>query len=227
MKGLGMLRATRPERTLARTAEVRGVGFFHGADVTLQFCPADPGTGVVFVRTDLPDRPAVAARIDNVVPSQRRTAIRQGAATVEMIEHVMAALAGLRIDNCIVQIDGNECPGCDGSSRVFVEVLDRAGIVEQRRMRQAFVLERSVCVVEGDAVLAAHPGAPGGLTLSYHLDYGRGSPIAAQSHCLALSPQTFRDELAASRTNYKDKIGCKILKEGRKCGKNKRDLKKN
>ena len=117
-----------------------------------------------------------------------------------MIEHVMAALAGLRIDNCIVQIDASECPGCDGSSQAFVEVLDRAGIVEQGRMRQALVLERSVSVVEGDAILAAHPGVPGGLTLSYHLDYGRGSPIPAQSLCLALSPQTFRDELAASRT---------------------------
>jgi UDP-3-O-[3-hydroxymyristoyl] N-acetylglucosamine deacetylase / 3-hydroxyacyl-[acyl-carrier-protein] dehydratase len=200
MKGLGMLRAIRPERTLARTAEVRGFGFFHGADVTLRFNPADAGVGVVFVRTDLPDRPAVAARLENVVPSQRRTAIRQGQATVEMIEHVMAALAGLRIDNCIVQIDAGECPGCDGSSQAFVDVLDQAGIIEQGRMRQALVLEQSFSVVEGDAVLAAHPGVPGGLTLSYHLDYGHGSPISAQSHCLALSPQTFRDELAASRT---------------------------
>ena len=132
-----MLRATRPERTLARTAEVRGFGFFHGADVTLRFSPADAGTGVVFVRTDLPDRPAVPARVDRVIPSQRRTTIRQGAATVEMIEHVMAALAGLQIDNCVVHIDAGECPGCDGSSRAFVEVLDRAGIVEQGRMRQA------------------------------------------------------------------------------------------
>jgi UDP-3-O-acyl-N-acetylglucosamine deacetylase len=67
-------------------------------------------------------------------------------------------------------------------------------------MRQALVLERSVSVLEGDAVLAAHPGAPGGLTLSYHLDYGPGSPIVAQSFCLALSPESFHDELASSRT---------------------------
>ena len=106
-----MLRATRPERTIARTTEVRGFGFFHGADVTLRFNPADAGTGVVFVRTDLPDRPAVPARTEMVIPSQRRTTIRRGAASVEMIEHVMAALAGLRIDNCIVQIDAGECPG--------------------------------------------------------------------------------------------------------------------
>ena len=200
MKGLGMLRATRPERTLAGTAEVRGFGFFRGADVSLRFSPADAGTGVVFVRTDLPDQPVVPARLDNVIPSQRRTTIRQGAAAVEMIEHVMAALAGLQIDNCIVHIDASECPGCDGSSLAFVEALERAGTVEQGRMRRALVLDSSVSVVEGDAVLAAHPGVPGGLTLSYHLDYGRGSLIPAQSRCLALSPQTFRDELAASRT---------------------------
>jgi UDP-3-O-[3-hydroxymyristoyl] N-acetylglucosamine deacetylase / 3-hydroxyacyl-[acyl-carrier-protein] dehydratase len=195
-----MLRPTRSERTIGHTVEVRGFGFFHGADVTLRFSPADAGTGIVFVRSDLPDRPAVPARIDSVIPSQRRTTIRQGAAGVAMIEHVMAALAGLRIDNCLIEIDAGECPGCDGSSRAFVEVLDRAGIVEQSRKRQALVLERSVSVVEGNAFLAAHAGVPGELTLSYHLDYGRQSPISAQSHCLAVSPQTFRDELAGSRT---------------------------
>jgi len=195
-----MLRATRPERTLAHTAEVRGFGLFHGVDVTLRFLPADPGTGIVFVRSDLADRPAIPARVDHVVPSQRRTTIRQGAATVDMIEHVMAALGGLRIDNCVVEIDAGECPGCDGSSRTFVEALDRAGTIEQHRMRQALVLERSVTVREGDAVLAAMPGAPGRMTLAYHLDYGRGAPIAPQSFCLGLSPGSFRDELAASRT---------------------------
>jgi UDP-3-O-[3-hydroxymyristoyl] N-acetylglucosamine deacetylase/3-hydroxyacyl-[acyl-carrier-protein] dehydratase len=179
---------------------VRGFGFFHGSDVSLRFSPAEAGTGVVFVRTDLPAQPAVPARVDNVIPAQRRTTIRRGAAVVEMIEHVMAALAGLHIDNCIVEIDAGECPGCDGSSLVFVEALDRAGIVEQDRMRQALVLDHSISVLEGDAILAAHPNGPERLTLSYHLDYGGGSPIAAQSFCLALSPARFRDELAASRT---------------------------
>ena len=195
-----MLRATRPERTIASTTEVRGFGFFLGADVTLRFNPADAGTGVIFVRTDLPDRPTVPARTEMVLPAQRRTTIRRGCASVEMIEHVMAALAGMRIDNCIVQIDASECPGCDGSSRAFVEALDRAGAVEQDRMRQTLVIERGVSVREGDAIMAAHPGAPGSLTLSYHLDYGPGSPIAAQSFCVGLSPESFRDELAASRT---------------------------
>ena len=195
-----MLRATRPERTLADTAVVRGFGLFHGVDVTLRFLPADPGVGIIFVRSDLADRPAVPARVDRVVPSQRRTTIRQGGATVEMIEHVMAALAGLRIDNCVVEIDAGECPGCDGSSWTFVEALDRAGIVEQPRMRQALVLERSVTICDGDALLAAIPGTLGRTTLAYHLDYGRESPIAPQSFCVGLSPGLFREELATSRT---------------------------
>jgi UDP-3-O-[3-hydroxymyristoyl] N-acetylglucosamine deacetylase / 3-hydroxyacyl-[acyl-carrier-protein] dehydratase len=200
-KGQGMLRAIRRQRTLARPAEVRGVGFFHGADVTVRFHPAESDSGIVFQRADLPGRPTIPARLDSVVPSLRRTTIRRGDAGVEMIEHVMAALAGLQVDNAIVEIDAGECPGCDGSSRVFVEAIDGAGIVEQDRMRAAMVVEEPVSIREGDAVLAVHPPGPeGGLTLSYHLDYGRGAPIPAQSYCVALSSDSFREELSASRT---------------------------
>jgi UDP-3-O-[3-hydroxymyristoyl] N-acetylglucosamine deacetylase / 3-hydroxyacyl-[acyl-carrier-protein] dehydratase len=194
-----MQRATRWERTLARTAEVRGVGFFHGADVTLRFHPAEEGTGVVFVRQDLVDQPAVRACVDHVVPSQRRTALRAGNASVEMIEHVMAALAGLQIDNCWVHLDAGECPGCDGSSRAFVEALDHAGTVEQRRHRPVLALKKPVTVRQGDAVLTALPSMPG-LTLTYHLDYGCEAPIGAQSFSLGLSRDSFRNELASSRT---------------------------
>jgi UDP-3-O-[3-hydroxymyristoyl] N-acetylglucosamine deacetylase/3-hydroxyacyl-[acyl-carrier-protein] dehydratase len=196
-----MHRATRRQRTIARPAEVRGVGFFHGADVTVRFHPAEPDAGIVFQRVDLPGRPRIPARLDSVVPSQRRTTIRRGDAGVEMIEHVMAALAGLQVDNAVVEIDADECPGCDGSSRLFVEALDRAGIVEQERMRPALVVEEPMSIREGDAVLAVHPPGPaGGLTLSYHLDYGRGAAIPAQSYCVGLSADSFRDEIAASRT---------------------------
>jgi UDP-3-O-[3-hydroxymyristoyl] N-acetylglucosamine deacetylase/3-hydroxyacyl-[acyl-carrier-protein] dehydratase len=195
-----MLTSKRPQRTLARATEVRGVGFFHGQDVTMRFSPAEPGRGIVFVRRDLPDRPSVAARIENVVPSQRRTSIQRGAAQVEMIEHVMAALAGSQIDNCLVEIDALECPGCDGSSRVFVEAFDEAGAVEQGQPRPALVIERSFTVREGDAIVAAHPGPADKLTLSYHLDYGRESAIGNQSYLIDLAPVSFRSELASCRT---------------------------
>lgn len=180
---------------------VRGVGFFHGADVTVRFHPAEPDTGIVFERADLPGRPSVPARLDMVVPSQRRTTIRRGEARVEMIEHVMAALAGLQVDNAVVEIDAGECPGCDGSSRLFVEALDGVGTVAQDRLRADLVVEEPMSIREGDAVLAIHPpGDKGGLTLSYHLDYGRDAPIPAQSYCVGLSAESFRTELSASRT---------------------------
>jgi UDP-3-O-[3-hydroxymyristoyl] N-acetylglucosamine deacetylase/3-hydroxyacyl-[acyl-carrier-protein] dehydratase len=195
-----MLTAKRPQRTLARATEVRGVGFFHGAEVTLRFHPAEPDTGVIFERVDIPDRPSVPAQIAYAIPSQRRTTIRRGAAQVEMIEHVMAALAGTRLDNCRVEIDALECPGCDGSSRIFVEAFEQAGILEQDRPRQAMVIERSFTVREGEAILAAHQGSPDKLTLSYHLDYGPDSAIDSQSFLVDLAPDTFRSELAGSRT---------------------------
>jgi UDP-3-O-[3-hydroxymyristoyl] N-acetylglucosamine deacetylase/3-hydroxyacyl-[acyl-carrier-protein] dehydratase len=196
-----MLTGSRRQRTIDRPAEVRGVGFFHGSDVTLRFHPAEADTGVVFQRSDLPGRPLVPARIESVVPSQRRTTIRRGAASVEMIEHVMAGLAGLAIDNCLVSVDASECPGCDGSSRPFVEALDEAGIVEQDRMRRVLVVKESISVSDGDAMLAAHPPAASSrLTLSYHLDYGRAAPIRAHSYCLDFSVEHFRSEVAPSRT---------------------------
>lgn len=196
-----MLKATRRQRTIARPTEVRGIGFFHGADVTVRFHPAEPDAGIVFRRADLPGAPTIPARLDAVVPSQRRTTIRHGEASVEMIEHVMAALAGLQIDNAVVEIDAGECPGCDGSSRPFVEAIDESGVVEQDRLRPALVVEEPISIREGDAVLAVHPPGPsGGLTLSYHLDYGRGAPIPPQSYCVGLSTESFRTELSASRT---------------------------
>lgn len=199
-EGKGMLIDGRAQRTLSNPAEVRGVGFFHGADVSLRFQPAEVDTGIVFTRTDLPDRPRVRASIENVIPTQRRTAIRQGDAAVEMIEHVMAALAGLRIDNCEIEIDTLECPGCDGSSLAFVEALDRAGTVEQGAPRKSLVLDRAITVRDGDSTLAAHPAEKPELLLSYHLDYGPESPISTQSYFVSLNPHAFRDQIASSRT---------------------------
>jgi UDP-3-O-[3-hydroxymyristoyl] N-acetylglucosamine deacetylase / 3-hydroxyacyl-[acyl-carrier-protein] dehydratase len=195
-----MTSARRLQRTIARDTEVRGVGFFLGADVAMRFRPAAADTGVVFVRTDLPGRPSVPAHIRHVVPTQRRTTLQRGEAKVEMVEHVMAALAGLQIDNCTVEVDAPETPGCDGSSRAFVEALNEAGVVELDRPREALVVDRPVTVRDGRATLTAHPGGGEGLVLAYHLDYGRQGPIGSQCLALDVSPETFRTELAPSRT---------------------------
>jgi UDP-3-O-[3-hydroxymyristoyl] N-acetylglucosamine deacetylase / 3-hydroxyacyl-[acyl-carrier-protein] dehydratase len=195
-----MLTAKRLERTIAREAMVRGIGFLTGTDVTICFKPAPAGTGVVFVRTDLPARPAVPAHVRHVVDRQRRTAIQRGEANVEMIEHVMAALAGLRIDNCVVELDASETPGCDGSSQAFVEALGQAGVVEQGRKRELLTIDRPITVREGSSTLTAFPGAGDDLVLTYNLDYGPATPIGRQCLFLEISPEAFRRELAPSRT---------------------------
>jgi UDP-3-O-[3-hydroxymyristoyl] N-acetylglucosamine deacetylase / 3-hydroxyacyl-[acyl-carrier-protein] dehydratase len=193
-----MVSTRRLQRTIARETEVRGIGFIQGSDVALRFRPAEADTGIVFVRADLPGQPAVPAHIRHVIPRQRRTTLQKGEAVVEMVEHVMAALAGLRIDNCRVELDAPETPGCDGSSQVFVEALNEAGIVELESERKTYVIDKPVTVREGQATLTAHPGD--GLVLSYHLDYGPKTPIGTQSLFLDVSPETFRSELAPSRT---------------------------
>lgn len=190
---------TRRERTLARQATVSGVSFLSGFDVSVRFHPADPGSGIVFVRADLPGQPDVPARADYVDARPRRTTIRRGPAVVEMIEHVMAALAGLNVDNARVEIDGPETPGCDGSSLAFVEALEQAGFEEQPRDRDCLVINRALSIAENGASLTAHPSETGRLILSYNLDYPN-TAIGRQSRFVEITPETFRRELAAART---------------------------
>ncbi len=198
--GKGMSSHRRSQRTIAREATVRGVSFLGGLDIEMRFRPAPAGAGIAFLRSDLPDRPSVPAKIDHVIPRQRRTTIQRGPAIVEMVEHVMASLAGLRIDNCVVEIDGPETPGCDGSSRAFTEALVEAGIVEQDALRDALVIDRPITVREGDSILTAFPGETGRLVLSYQLDYGPKTSIGRQSFFADVTPESFRAELSPCRT---------------------------
>lgn len=193
------LSALRRERTIDREAVVRGVSFLSGHDVEVRFQPAQPGAGVVFARIDRPGTPEVPARVRHVVPRQRRTSLQRGEALVEMVEHVMAALAGLQIDNCRVVIDGPETPGLDGSSLGFVEALDGAGIAVQDRPRAVLSIHRTVRIEDGPASLVAQPANDGALELTYRLDYG-ATAIGRQERTATIVPESFRAELASSRT---------------------------
>lgn len=189
---------SRFQRTIASDVVVRGVGFFHGSDVTLRMFPAGADTGVVFERTDLPDRPRVRAHVDNVVPSPRRTTVRNGPASVEMVEHVLAALAGLQVDNCWIEIDAPEAPGCDGSSLAYVEAIAAVGTVALGRPRKALTVDRPMTVREGESVLTALPWPA--LRLGYDLDYGADAPIGRQSLTVEIEPEGFAESIAPSRT---------------------------
>src|SRR5690349_22178927 len=147
----------RYQRTIARPAEVWGVGFLTGATVRLRFVPAPPSSGVVFVRTDLRPRLHLAAHIDNVTGTQRRTTLGHPPGQVGLVEHVLAALAGLRIDNCQVELNAPEPPGLDGSARDFVTALLDAGIRRQGVRRPILGVEHSVVLTARGATLAIHP----------------------------------------------------------------------
>jgi UDP-3-O-acyl-N-acetylglucosamine deacetylase len=99
------MHALRQQRTIGRAVSVAGFGFWSGRDVQLEFRPAPADSGVVFVREDLDGQPRIKALLDNRIETPRRTTLSSGGVTVEMIEHVMAALAGLQIDNCEVWVD--------------------------------------------------------------------------------------------------------------------------
>ena len=111
-----LMHTTRNQHTIAGPALVVGFGYWEGKDVSVEFRPADAETGIVFVRRDLAGCPRIPARVLHRVQMPRRISLRKDGAGVDMIEHIMAALAGLRIDNCEVWVDQHEMPGCDGSS---------------------------------------------------------------------------------------------------------------
>jgi UDP-3-O-acyl N-acetylglucosamine deacetylase len=190
----------RPQRTIARPAEVEGIGFLTGAALHLRFVPAPADTGLVFVRTDLPRRPQLPARVEYVTGTNRRTTLGHPPLQVALVEHVLAALAGLRIDNCFVELDGPEPPGLDGSAQRFVEVLCEAGFVVQVARRPVWAVESSVVVAHNGATLALHPPADAELRASYLLDYGPRSPIPCQVHTQTVTPETFICEIAHCRT---------------------------
>ena len=192
----------RQQRTLRQAVETEGVGLFTGADVRLRFLPAAADHGISFQRIDLPGSSPIPATIDFVVPQQRRTAIARDGVQVELIEHVLAALAGMHIDNCLIELNALEVPGFDGSCRELCQMFQAAGIVEQERSREVLPLRMPVQVAsrEEDTDVVARPLKRDGLAITYQLDYGERSPIAPQMLTVELTPETFVREIAFART---------------------------
>ena len=191
---------SRRQRTITREAEIGGRGLFTSHPVHLRFKPASPNMGLVFTRVDLSPPVKISATIQSVAKRFKRTSLANGEVAVETAEHLLAALAGLQVDNLHVELDGPELPTCDGSAADYVRLLTQAGIVEQDAERPILKIVEPVTVQEGDAVIAALPGSEDELTITYHLDYGSDGIIPPQMCHLRLSPEVFAEELAASRT---------------------------
>ncbi len=196
-----MNHAPRQQRTIGQPVSLEGFGYWSGRDVRVEFRPAPPHAGIAFVRSDLAHPVRIPATIAQRIETPRRTTLAGGGATVEMVEHLLAALAGLRIDNCEIWVDQPELPGCDGSSQPFVACLDRAGICPQDAWRKQLHVRDAVRVGTDDSWIEARPAtSPGAMSIRYRLDYGSGNGIGRQTYESQISPELFRAELAPCRT---------------------------
>ena len=204
----------RRQRTLVRPVSVTGFGYFSGRDVRVEFWPAAEHAGITFVRHDIGAAarvPAIAAMRINM---PRRTTLEVNGIRVEMVEHVLAALAAMRIDNCEVWVDAPEMPGCDGSSRAFVEAIDAAGAIEQRAPVRQLVVGSAIRVGDDNCWIEAQPSRSAGLSVSFDLDFGAQSAIGHQLFALDITPDSFRRELAPCRTFIPEEAAQGILSQG-------------
>ncbi|MDP6387294.1 MAG: UDP-3-O-acyl-N-acetylglucosamine deacetylase, partial [Planctomycetota bacterium] len=142
---------TRRQQTLRNPIEFSGIGLHSGEEVDVRLLPADPNTGIEFIRTDLEDPVPVPAEIAYHSPKDRRTRLMREGTEVETVEHLLAVCTGMQLDNLRVEISGTEFPGLDGSARPLVEKVSKAGLVEQKEEARVFVLEEPVFVHDGGA----------------------------------------------------------------------------
>jgi UDP-3-O-[3-hydroxymyristoyl] N-acetylglucosamine deacetylase len=187
------------QHTLRTAAAFSGVGVHTGAHTRVRIVPAAADTGIVYVRTDVKDRDnRVLTSPQTVCKTQLGTVIgnAQGV-TVATIEHLMAALVMLGVDNAIVELDGPEMPIMDGSSLPFLTILDRAGTREQDAPRRYIEIIGAVEVIDGDKRASLSPAA--GFQVAFEIDFP-SSAIGRQSVDLAMDEAAFRRELADCRT---------------------------
>lgn len=189
----------RNQRTIKTAFGMEGVGLHSGQPVTVSVRPAKPDTGVVFVRTDVVDSDPIPAHHTALVEGDRRTILRRGPAEVHTVEHLLACLLAVGIDNLEVELDGPELPGLDGSSEPWMTALTSAGVSEQKATRKTFTVEEPLFVEQDGAILNVVPGADAGLQLSYTLDY-REHGISPQLAELSLPGGDFAGEVAPART---------------------------
>ena len=185
------------QKTIASEATFSGIGLHTGNLTTIVFKPAPANSGITFYRTDMPGRPAIKADVDHVVDVSRGTTIGVNGARIHTVEHVLAAIAGLGIDNLDIDVDANETPVGDGSSVPFLTVLKKAGLVEQDAARNYIVIEEPIYYKKGDVTITLLPADELRLTFTIAFDH---PTVGLQYQSIAITPETFEREIAPCRT---------------------------
>jgi UDP-3-O-[3-hydroxymyristoyl] N-acetylglucosamine deacetylase len=188
----------RRQQTLAEKVGCTGIGLHSGAPVQLTLAPARAGTGIVFVRTDRAHAVEIPARADRVTSTRLATTLGGGDATVATVEHLLAALYGLGVDNARVSVDGPELPVMDGSAASFVYLIRSAGIFTQRAPRSVLRVIEPIEVDEGDRRIRIEPAR--GLHVSYAVEFSHPAIGRQELRLGALDAARFEAELASART---------------------------
>lgn len=185
------------QTTLARDVTLAGTSLHEGHVVTMALKPAAAGSGITLVRTDKGGA-RIAVHPRNIRDVQRRTLLVENNAEVHTVEHVLAALYGLGVDNAVIELSAAEPPAGDGSAHEFVKLVEQAGLKELPAPRREFTPTAPFEVVDGKARIRIEPAA-GGLLVEYTLDYG--VPFMPRSTVsFAVTPETFRREIGPART---------------------------
>lgn len=186
------------QHTIKKSVTLSGVGLHTGVETNMTFLPAKPGHGIKFQRTDMEGAPIVDADVDNVVDLSRGTTIEQSGARINTVEHTLAALVGLEIDNVLIQLDGPEPPIMDGSSKQFVDILNEAGTEEQNALRDFYEVQDSLFYRDAsrDVEIAALPLDDYRVTVM--IDYN--SPVLGSQHASLTDIKQFEKEIASCRT---------------------------
>lgn len=186
------------QHTIKEPVTVSGVGLHTGVEANMTFTPAPPNHGIKFQRVDLPDQPVVDADVDYVVDLSRGTTIEHNGARINTVEHTLAALVGLEIDNVMVQLDGPEPPILDGSSKMFIDALETVGTQEQNALRNFLEVNESIMYRDGsrDVEIAALPLDDYRVTVM--VDYN--SPVLGSQHATLTDIADFKKDIASSRT---------------------------
>ena len=186
------------QQTLKGAVPLSGVGLHTGREVTMTMKPANPGFGIRFQRIDLPEKPIVKADADYVVDTSRGTTIDHNGARVSTIEHTLAALVGMSVDNVLIELDGPEVPIMDGSARDFIEAIDSVGVQEQDAKRIVYAIDQNIHYYDPvkNVDMLAVPSSDYQVTTL--IDFN--SPVLGTQHATLKHISEFRDEIAPCRT---------------------------
>jgi UDP-3-O-[3-hydroxymyristoyl] N-acetylglucosamine deacetylase len=185
------------QRTLANEIRCSGIGLHTGNKIDVVIKPAKENTGVVFVRTDIPSRPKIRALAENVVETKYATTIGENGYKISTVEHLLATLAGLKIDNAIVEVNSTEVPIMDGSAAPFVHLVKTVGVRNLNCEKEYIRIKKPIKVNDGDKKAYLLPSKE--FKILYNIEFNN-PVISAQSYFMKFSIRNFEKEIANART---------------------------